>query len=200
MEQVYNEVASCAGTCSTHWRFYPPDTAENTPLLGSPIDAPNISLNRNARIRQRWNVKRNGSTGAAYVHTECSLNSLTTFTTLTNSCATNPVCIAPDSAKNMGDPTSNLLPNDGYIFTPGVFTVDTINTALTTSLAEGQVSEMEAAYAFNPSLANGDVVRCRLRTAGGVFDTYPSALPTITISVSAGSNLQGGSLQGVTLQ
>jgi hypothetical protein len=200
VQSLYNDVPAQIGTASSHWHFYQADAAEGTTIAGQGVDAPNIVVDRSSKVRQRWNIKRNGSTLTnAYFHTECNVNG-GTFTQLTNSCATFPVCVAADSSKNMGDLTSDLgLPNDGFNFVAGRFVVDTINTGFTTTIPDGGVSWWETGYAFGASLIDEDVVRCRLRTAAAVFDSYPSVLPTITIDVpvvSSTGKTSGGKSSG----
>ena len=188
------------GLVSSHWRFYQADAAENTLIPGQAVDAPSIVVNRSSKVRQRWNVKRNGSTITAFFQAECNLNG-GAFATIDNSCVTNPVCVATDSVKNMGDATADLdLPNDGFTFVPGRFVVDTINTAFTTQLADAQETEWETGYAFKSTLADQDVITCRLRIPSGVLDTYPATLPQIIMSVPPGSSLLSGTFQGVTVQ
>lgn len=200
MQTIYDERVSQIGTTSTHWLFSQPDSAEITLIAGQGVDAPNITLNRSAEVLQSWNIKRNGSTTALHYSLECSLNSLVTFVTLTTSCASNPACIANDSVKNSGDATADVdgLPNDGFTFVPGRYEVDSVG-AFTTTLLDGQVTKWRYGLAFNQSLADQDIVRCRI--AG--MDSYPATLPTITISVpipSTGSDLKGGTFIGVTVK
>lgn len=200
MQTIYDERVSQIGTTSTHWLFSQPDSAEITLIAGQGVDAPNITLNRSAEVLQSWNIKRNGSTTALHHSLECSLNSLVTFVTLTTSCASNPACIANDSVKNSGDATADVdgLPNDGFTFVPGMYEVDSVG-AFTTTLLDGQVTKWRYGLAFNQSLADQDIVRCRV--AG--MDSYPATLPTITISVpipSTGSDLKGGTFIGVTVK
>jgi hypothetical protein len=198
MQDIYREVPTIApGFSSTHWRFFQADAAENTPIAGSGVDAANIVVARSGKVRQRWNVKRNGSTASEHFLTECNLNG-GAFSTIDNSCTSRPVCIAADSVKNMGDATTDLLPNDGFNFVAGRFVVDTLNTSLQTTVPDGGDTEWETGYAFNLSLADNDVVRCRLRTGGGDFGPsgYPVVLPTMTISVPAGGIAGGASMSG----
>lgn len=200
MQQVFDERVPSMGTSSTHWIFSQPDSAEITLIAGQGVDAPNITLNRSAEVLQSWNIKRNGSTTALHYSLECSLNSLVTFVTLTTSCASNPACIANDSVKNSGDATADVdgLPNDGFTFVPGRYEVDSVG-AFTTTLLDGQVTKWRYGLSFNQSLADQDIVRCRV--AG--MDSYPATLPTITISVpipSTGSDLKGGTFIGVTVR
>jgi hypothetical protein len=202
MQQIYREVPTIApGSSSTHWRFYQADANEGTAIAGSGVDAANIVVARSGKVRQRWNVKRNGSTVIEHFFTECNLNG-GAFSAIDNSCAARPVCIAADSVKNMGDATINLLPNDGFNFVAGRFVVDTLNTSFTTSLPDGGVTEWETGYAFNQSLADGDVVVCRLRTGAGDFGPsgYPAVLPEIIVNVPAGlaggASMSGGTSQG----
>jgi parallel beta-helix repeat protein len=202
MQQWYSEnPLPQPGTTSSHWRFYQADAAEGTTIAGSGVDAAGIVVSRSAKIRQRWNVKRNGSTISEHFLTECNLNG-GSFSPIDNSCASRPACIAADSAKNMGDATTNLLPTDGFTFVAGRFVVDTLNSGLQTTVADGQVTEWETSYAFNQSLVDTDVVRCRLRTAAGDFGVngYPPTLPTMTIFVpgglAGGAAISGGTSRG----
>jgi hypothetical protein len=203
MLNIYREVPTIApGSSSTHWRFYQSDAMEGTAIAGSGVDATDIVVARSSKVRQRWNVKRNGSTITEHFFTECNLNG-GPFSTIDNSCAARPVCIAADSSRNMGDNTTNLLPNDGFNFVPGEFVVDTLNSSVTTPVPDGGVTEWETGYAFNQTLlADNDVVICRLRTGAGDFgpNGYPAVLPTMTISVpsglAGGASMSGGTSQG----
>lgn len=200
MTNLFNEQPPAQGWSSTHWRFYQANAADNIYLPGQPVDSPNIVINRAATLRMGWNIKRNGSTISEHFGLECNLNG-GAFVTIDNSCAVNPACIATDSVKNMGDPTTAdpQMPNDGFTFVPGRYVVDTINTGLQTTVLNGQVTKWDYNLAYRQTLANADVVSCRPRMATGVFDAYPPVLPTMTISappVVGGMSLTGGRFEG----
>lgn len=203
MQVIYDERLATIGTTTTRWHFYQADAAEGTLIAGQGWDAPTITQARSGKLRMSWNVKRNGSTQNEHFRLECSLNG-GGFALIDNSCATNPACIATDTVKNMGDPTAALdMPLDGFIFVPGLFVVDTLNTGILTSLPDARVTRYEWGLAFNQTLAHNDVLRCRPRMTAGVFDSYPAVLPTIIIDVTTptgGSNLEGGKFEGVTVQ
>jgi hypothetical protein len=200
MQQIFLEAPIVTtGTTASHWRFDQADSAEGTHIAGQAVDAPSITQARGGKLQMAWNVKRNGSTTSEHYGLECSLNSTTVFTQIDNSCAVNPACIATDTIKAMGDFTADLgdISGDGFIFVPGRYVVDTINSGLQTSLADGRFTVWRYTLAFRQTLAHNDVVRCRPRTAAGVLDGYPTVLPTITIDAP---RLAGGSgtTKGVT--
>lgn len=190
----YNEQLPQPGTVSSHWRFYQADAPEGTTIAGQGVDAPNIVQARGGKLRMRLNAKRNGLLITGHPTLECNLNGAS-FVTLTTSCAINPACIATDSVKNSGDPTTDLdLPNDGFTFVPGIFEVDSVGVQ-TVAIADGQVTEAEFGLAFNQGLEDEDEVSCRI--AG--LDSYPSVLPKIIMDVPmAESNLKGGTFIGIT--
>jgi hypothetical protein len=199
---LYNDHNPLMGTTSTDWRFYAADAPNNTYLAGQPVNAPSIVVNRSSKLRQGWNIKRNGPTTTLHYPFECNLNG-GAFAQLDNSCAANPACITTDTVKNMGDLTTEdpEMPTGGFTFVAGRHVADTINTGFQTTLQDGEVTKWDYTLAYNQSLANNDVVTCRPRTASGVLDSYPPVLPQMIMSVIAapsGAHVVGGTFRGGT--
>jgi hypothetical protein len=104
-----------------------------------------------------------------------------------------------DSAVNMGDTTSVLLPDGGFTHVGGRFVADTIDPNFRTSLPTGGQAEWEYRVKLVPPAAPGDVYACSPRRENGAaFDSYANVTTVTVTNPQNVRNISGVTIKGIT--
>lgn len=209
----FNNMNPSGGVFVTHMAWY----AANAPEGVNPSVDSNIISPLSTPKGVRWGLRN--STGVSITEHFRPFFRVNTgtwgpWTELTNSFGSDGIRFLNDTSVNLGDTTTALLPLDEFTATPGKFLADVVDVVgppydevQKITIGPGQQADMEVRFELGHPLEPGNLVQFKPRRESGadLNDFGGPGDPVIkTFTVQGpptpGSNLQGGTFQGVTVQ